>query len=240
MVFTFAIGMAVFLNYFKYEKALGGIIQSRIGVVADDISDNTERSLSLGLTLSEIGTLPSLLEREKATDSLITDICIFNDAGDVIYSTNPTLLRTKVNPDWVKLIRAPKVERWTGELPSVYVVGRAIRNNFDLVVGSVAVRYSRSYLQTNVRAMGLNLGKTSLAVLAVFSVLAIIALLFVFYGLQRDLNNVEKPLAALAEDPLSPVTVSEEHVAAFKRSVGEAIHAIEAVDAVVDAKGAGA
>src|SRR6185503_10990833 len=87
VVSFFAVGMAAFLNYFKYKSTIGSMIKSRVLVVGRSIENSVQASLSLGLQFTELTTLPSLMEREKSADRLIRGIDVFDDTGQIIYST---------------------------------------------------------------------------------------------------------------------------------------------------------
>src|SRR5215813_334316 len=71
VVSFFAVGMAAFLNYFKYKSTIGNIVKSRVLVIGRNIENSVQASLSVGMQFMEIGTMNALLSREKASDRLI-------------------------------------------------------------------------------------------------------------------------------------------------------------------------
>ena len=82
LVCMFAIGMAGFLNFFKYRSNAERLIKERLVVTGTAIENSIRSSLSLGLQFADLGTLPNMLERERATDDLILSIEVFDTEGE--------------------------------------------------------------------------------------------------------------------------------------------------------------
>ena len=70
VVSFFAIGMAAFLNYFKYKSTIGNIVKSRVLVIGQGIENSVQASLQLGMQFAELSQLPQLLARERLSDRL--------------------------------------------------------------------------------------------------------------------------------------------------------------------------
>ena len=87
VVSFFAVGMAAFLNYFKYKSTISGIVKSRVLVIGRNIENSVQASLSVGMQFMELGTMNALLTREKTSDRLIRGIDVFDHTGQIIYST---------------------------------------------------------------------------------------------------------------------------------------------------------
>ena len=66
LVCLFAVGMAGLLNFFKYRSIAERIVQERLVATGQAIENNIQSSLALGMSFSDIGTLPGALERERA------------------------------------------------------------------------------------------------------------------------------------------------------------------------------
>ena len=98
VVSFFAVGMAAFLNYFKYKSTISGIVKSRVLVIGRNIENSVQASLSVGMQFMELGTMNQLLAREKASDRLIRGIDVFDHTGQVIYSTDRQRVGEKVPP----------------------------------------------------------------------------------------------------------------------------------------------
>ena len=81
LVCLFAVGMAGFLNYFKYRSNAERILKERLVVTGNAIESNIQSSLALGMNFSDIGTLQATMDRERATDDLILSIEVFDMDG---------------------------------------------------------------------------------------------------------------------------------------------------------------
>src|SRR5215218_1387753 len=100
VVSFFAVGMAAFLNYFKYKSTIGNIVKSRVLVVGRGIENSVQASLQLGMQFSELQQLPQLMTREKSSDRLVRGIDVFDASGQLLYSTDPGRVGQKVPPNW--------------------------------------------------------------------------------------------------------------------------------------------
>jgi hypothetical protein len=221
LVCLFAIGMATFLNYFKYKATAGEIVKSRILVVANAIEGSIQASLALGLTFGELGMLPSLLEREKISDELILGIDIFDPQGKQLYSTEPEQVGQAAPASWLKAATGAKSE-WYVEEPSQFVTGIAIKNNFNLTVGYMGVRYSRAYVDSAMARVGKRLLSTALPVLGALALIAPLALIFVVRRFEQDMHAMASSFSGgspLASAQPAPV---DESLVSLKASLEEA------------------
>ena len=106
LVCLFAVGMAGFLNYFKYRANAERIIRERLVVTASSVENSIQSSLALGLQFSDLGTLPETLERERSTDDIILSIEVFDPEGKPLYSTDRLRATRNVPQQWVDAARA--------------------------------------------------------------------------------------------------------------------------------------
>src|SRR6185295_3829202 len=96
VVSFFAVGMAAFLNYFKYKSTIGGVVKSRVLVIGRGIENSVQASLQLGMQFTDLGTLTQLLQRERSSDRVIRGIDVFDSSGQVIYSSDRNRVGQKV------------------------------------------------------------------------------------------------------------------------------------------------
>src|SRR5258706_6061293 len=87
VVSFFAVGMAAFLNYFKYRSTIGGIVKSRVLVVGRGIENSLQPSLQVGMQFMELATINALLNRENTTHQLLRGTHVFDRIVKVIHST---------------------------------------------------------------------------------------------------------------------------------------------------------
>jgi hypothetical protein len=223
LVCLFATGMATFLNYYKYKSTIGDIVKSRLLVVGYTIENSIQSSLALGLSFGELGTLPAMMEREKGAEKLVTAIDVFEPSGKMLYSTNPARVGTAVPPAWTAAAKLSKDREWQVQEPGEYVAGFAIKNNFDLTVGYLAMRYSRDYVDRNVAEMGMRLLAIGAGAFAAAVALCALLLSFLLRGYEHDMKAIEDCIAGKRDASAVPV--------AFRDSVDELRGAVDGADA---------
>lgn len=189
-VCLFAVGMATFLNYYKYKSTFGKIVESRLLVIGYGIDNSIQTSLGLGLSFNELGMLPSLLEREKAADELMTGIDIFGADGKLVYSSDPARVGTTAPQPWMEAAFQPNVREWHSGTENELVAGIALKNNFDLTVGYLALRYTREYVDREVARMGGELLIIGVVAFLAASLVASLALLVVLRRFERDMQAI--------------------------------------------------
>jgi hypothetical protein len=204
VVSFFAVGMAAFLNYFKYKSTIGGIVKSRVLVVGRSIENSIQASLALGLQFTELATLPSQMEREKASDKLIQGIDVFDDTGQIIYSTDAARVGQRVQRSWTEAAARSKTTEWTGEGVDDYVAGISLKNNFDLTVGYLALRYSRDYVDRAASAAARQITLAALGAFAGIALIAPLALIVVIRRFERDLQTLETAAVHLEDKGEQP------------------------------------
>ena len=112
LVCLFAVGMAGFLNFFKYRSNAERILKERLVVTGTSIENSIRSSLALGLQFADLGTLPGMLERERATDDLILSIEVFDTDGKPLYSTDRLRATRNVPDAWLAAARQAGGDDW--------------------------------------------------------------------------------------------------------------------------------
>jgi hypothetical protein len=191
LVCLFAAGMAGLLNYFKFRSHAENLIFERLVVSGQNIESSIRASLALGLQFSDIGTLPERMEREMKTDELTRSIEIFDVDGQVMYSTDRLRAARGIHKRWLEEARGAEGGAWDVRLGHNSAVGIAIKNNFGLVIGYLALRYVEDDLNKNVHAVGRQILLASLLTFILTAALASLALWAVMLGINRDMRAME-------------------------------------------------
>jgi hypothetical protein len=186
-VSTFAIGMAAFLNYFKYKSTFGGVVRERVLVIGRGIETSVQTSLSLGMQFTELAALPTQIQREKASDRLIRAIDLFDHTGQAIYSTDRDRVGQRVPAAWVQAADRAKGNEWSLEGSGDYVAGISLKNNFNLTVGYLALRYSRDAVDRATAQAGREILVSALLAFLGICIIAPLALILVIRRFERDL-----------------------------------------------------
>jgi hypothetical protein len=202
LVCGFAVGMAGFLNFFKYRSNADNLLKERLVVTGTSIENSIQSSLALGLQFSDLGALPGTLERERATDDLILSIEIFDIEGKPLYSTDRLRAARAVPPAWFAAAKQAGVRDWFVKDGTESAAGIAIQNNFGVLIGYLALRYSEEQARAATIVVGRQLALSTFAIFIIAALVASMALLMVMNRLGRDFDAVETALKA--GKPLGP------------------------------------
>ena len=58
-------GLLAIFNFLKFEKTLGGLVNSQIFVIGDDLQGTIESGLSLGLSLPALQDTQGVIDRAR-------------------------------------------------------------------------------------------------------------------------------------------------------------------------------
>ncbi|WCP68407.1 MFS transporter [Vibrio tubiashii] len=122
-VLLFSNGLNSTLNYLNFEKRLTQTSDSTYQVVLNETDHDIKQAISLGLPLSSISNIQSLLERRLSLVDGISRMQVVNIKGDVLYSAG----------------QATENER---------LITSDITNTFDVKEGALQLYYSGGYLDS--------------------------------------------------------------------------------------------
>jgi hypothetical protein len=193
-VCAFSVGMAGLLNFFKYRSTAEHLIEERLIVTGNAIENSIQSSLALGLQFADIGTLPGTLERERGTDDLILSIEVFDTEGRPLYSTDRLRATRNAPSSWLDAARMSKGKDWSVKSGADTAAGIAIENNFGVIVGYLALRYSDELVSQSTHAVARELTFMVLGLFAAAATVASLALMAVMRSLNRDFAAVEAEL----------------------------------------------
>lgn len=208
IVCLFAAGMAGLLNFFKYRANAERLSLDRLVVTGQGIEASIRSSLAVGMQFSDLGTLPEKLDRELGTDDLIRTIEIFDTKGISLYSTDRLRAARGTYAKWLDAAREAEGNVWAVKDGHNSAVGIAVRNNFGLVVGYLALRYVEEQISTPIKEVGRQLALMFILQFLLTAALSSLALYWVMRGITRDMTDIASMLAANHGDPKqSPQTL---------------------------------
>lgn len=196
MVCAFAVGMAGLLNYFKYRSTSNRLVTERLVVTGRSVENAIQSSLALGLQFSDIATLPGILDRERATDSLIEGIEIFDMEGNLLYSTDRMRASRPVPKAWKAAAHRAGDGNWLVVEGDEAAAGITVQNNFGLKIGYLALRFSSERVRDDAYAVGREIALASLLVFLAAATLSSLALLAVMRRLDGAVGRVAGALRA--------------------------------------------
>ncbi len=165
LVFGMALILTALLNYFKFEKAVTGVIASRFEVTVLGLQGDVENAMNLGLSLAELRDLQQLIEREERSDDQILAIEIADTSGAILFSTDQSRLNTSLPEDWVRTMTRAETGIWQETFDDNPVLGATLRNTFGQVAGGVMLRYSKAAIAQ--RTAAVRPGLTAAAAVAI-------------------------------------------------------------------------
>ena len=240
VVSFFAVGMAAFLNYFKYKSTIGGIVKSRVLVIGRGIENSVQASLQLGMQFADLGTLTQQLQRERSADRVIRGIDIFDSSGQVIYSSDRNRVGQKVPESWLAAAEHSKNTEWGAEAADDYVAGISVKNSFDLTVGFLALRYSRDEVERAASLAGREILTWAIIAFLGIAVIAPLALVVVIRRFERDMDSLQVAAGHLEDKEQfhpSGNSAFDAAIAALRASLREANKSLDEVRGKLDAAG---
>ncbi len=236
VVSAFAVGMAAFLNYFKYKSTISNIVKSRVLVVGRGIENGVQASLQLGMQFNELTQLPQAMAREKSADRLVRGIDVFDNVGLILYSTDRARVGSRVPSAWLAAGQRAKNE-WASDETEDLVAGISLKNAFDLNVGYLALRYSREEVDRAAAAAGREILLAALGAFLAIAIVAPLALILVIRRFERDLRVLEEAASRIEDKgpPVQPMgSAFDGAIASLRTSLGEADGALDDLRAKVE------
>ncbi len=109
----------------------------------------------------------------------------------------------KVANTWTEAAARSKTTEWGTEAADEYVAGISLKNNFDLTVGFLAMRYSAEEVERAAKVAGREILLASLFSFLGIALIAPLALIVVIRRFERDLRALEAAASHL-EDRTQP------------------------------------
>ena len=240
VVSFFAVGMAAFLNYFKYKSTIANIVKSRVLVVGRGIENSVQASLQLGMQFSELQQLPQLMAREKSSDRLVRGIDVFDSSGQILYSTEGSRVGQKVPASWTSAAQRSRTTEWGADATDEYVAGISLKNAFDLTVGYLALRYSREEVERAAAIAGREIMLSALASFVALAIVAPLALIVVIRRFERDLRTLEAAASHLedrSQPPPAAGSAFDTSINHLRASLRDANKSLDDLRAKLDAAG---
>jgi hypothetical protein len=127
---------------------------------------------------------------------MLVGIDVLDTEGRIVYSTERPRVGAGAPEPWVKTAQAANGKDWAVHGIGEPAVGNAIQNNFGLLIGHVALRYSTQRVQAAAVEVASDLAQNGLLVFVGASLLASVLLGWAMRHLERDMGSVEAALRA--------------------------------------------
>ena len=189
------IAMTIGLSLDKFRRTHTDLLTSRFQFVVNDIRSKIETQMDLGLALSTLQDVSEELETYRSDDELILSIEVFDENGSVLFSTDPSFIGDLVSEDWVIAWRTNQnASSWSRLERDAGVVGVPIQNNLNQNVGSLALRYSRDFLDLSVSNQTERLVTIGLIIAVIMAVMSLVGCVVLLRGTISDLKSMTQAI----------------------------------------------
>jgi hypothetical protein len=193
-------GLIFMMSYFKFQTTLATLIQNRLTVISITMGESIESAIDLGLRLGEMRTAEEVIARAKRNDPGIVSIQIFDNNGQILYSTEKGMADINLPPYVLQALEDSDDRAWRLDRGNYFVNGVSLLNSFDQMIGGIVLTYSKGAYNTKVAALTNSLTRKSILIFAGFAILAFIGIKLGFRGLGRYADSIESSYERLQED----------------------------------------
>ncbi len=187
------------LSIHKFQRTSVDLITSRFEFVITDIRQKIHTQLDLGLPFTELQGVSEELDSYLQNDSQILSIEVFDEAGTVLFSTDPSFIGDLVSEQWVALWHTNRQkDSWRTLERDAAVVGVPLRNNLDQDIGSLVLRYSREFLDQTIDAQIERLSAIGTTIALVMALISLLGCSFLLRKSIRDVKNMNKAFSDIA------------------------------------------
>jgi hypothetical protein len=168
LIGALAIGLNAYLSVGKLDRTLTELEQSRLHLILDDLRDNLETGLDLGLPVKGLGNAQAAIERELRQDGAIVGIRVLDADGAAVFSTG--------DPAHGDALRAP------------------LSNNLGVSMGVIELRYTRQAEDLAVAAYADQLTRAAAWIAAIGTLAALAATRLWMRRIARTVDSIASTL----------------------------------------------
>ncbi len=199
LVLLIVMGLIFMMSYFKFQTTLATLIQNRLTVISITMGESIESAIDLGLGLGEMRTAEAVIARAKRNDPGIASIQIFDNNGQILYSTQKGRAGINVPPYVLQALEESDGRAWRLDRGNSFVNGVTLLNSFDQMIGGIVLTYSKDVYNTKVAALTNSLTRKSILIFVGFAILAFIGIKLGFRGLGRYTDSIESSYERVQE-----------------------------------------
>lgn len=217
--------------YYKFSDVLSSLVSSRYSFVVFTIKQKIEDRLALGLPLRQLRQVQDLMELEKARDNQILGIQIYDLNREVLFDTERGSIGSRVPADWVEPLAAQGSQPFNLTDEDNALVGLPLVSALGKVEGAVVLRYPGAYLEHELGKLLNRMAAEFAAVVALFSLIAVIAASVLLGGVRRRLHAMETTLMQTLTQGAEavPPKDGQEFETHFAQFCGKAREAVEQI-----------
>jgi hypothetical protein len=232
---AFVLALVTLLDYFKFQSAITGLAEQRVGIIIARVHKSLETAIDLGLNLRAIGIERIVAASTEAEGARIKNSYVFAaDGGAIIYSSDPAAVATKAAPAWLAAQAAAGDAEWRVRLGDHLLVGERLDSALAAAVGGVVLDYSLADVNGRVAAMRDHLIGSALVTFLAFAILAVGGAIVATREFRRTIGGLTEAISFAAEPP-PPVSPSindplRSSLDQFRRTTSEAHDQLDRVE----------
>lgn len=189
------------LSLHKFERILADLLTSRFEFVVNDFRHRIETQMDLGLPLANLVNTSDELDELLSQDGQILSVEVFDETGNVLFSTDPSFVGDLVSEDWMFAWQVSRGKKtWSMLETDAGVVGVGLQNNLNQDVGSIALRYSRQFLDESVNQQFERLLIMGIVVAVAMMLFSLLGCSTLLRGYFQDWKNMREALADIRLD----------------------------------------
>jgi len=182
------------MSTFKLQTTLTHLVQSQLTVLAESVADPLEGAIDLGLSLSELRNVESLITRAKDNDVQIEAVDIFDLAGQILFSTAPGRVSELVEPEVLEVQIQTNERDWSLDGEVTILSGVTLTDNIGQTIGGVLFTYSKAGVFLKVEKLSESLLTNILVIVVIFSGLAFFVVRRSFRDLDRYVDRIDEAM----------------------------------------------
>ena len=199
VILAAGVAMTTILSVHMFERTLSGFLTSRFEFELSDLRQRIETQMDLGIEIADLQGVPEALDEYADASEEILSIEVFDETGIVLFSTDPSFVGDIVTDEWVTAWRASRGRGiWSDLERDARVVGVPLRDNLGRDVGSLALRYYRSFFDDNVAAQTARLLVVGAVVVLAMTPLSILGAMVLLRGLRGELRDLRDSMDDVA------------------------------------------
>jgi hypothetical protein len=145
-------------------------------------------------------TAEEVIARAKRNDPGIASIQIFDNNGQILYSTQRGMAGTNVPPYVLHAPEESDGRAWRLDRGNYFVNGVSLLNSFDQMIGGIVLTYSKDAYNMKVASLTNSLTRKSILIFVGFAILAFIGIKLGFRSLGRYGDSIESSYKRIQED----------------------------------------
>ena len=142
-LFLAAAGLFIAIHSAQFNRSVAALEEARFAFALSQLRQEIEQQLDLNPSLHSLRPLQQLLVDVRDRDRDILSIDLFDEAGQLVFSTDRGGIGDTIPGEWRRASEAVVGPLWVIDEAQTGVIGAPLVNSFNVVVGGLALRFDR-------------------------------------------------------------------------------------------------